>query len=177
MSTRSSVAIILICGFTSLLLAQAPPAPPKPGPEHKKLEYFVGKWTVESEIKGNEFVPAGKTVGTETCTLGPGGFYVESRAEGGQLPTRLAIMAYDSHAKVYTSYYANNVGLVGTATGSVNGNTWTWMEEDKFAGNAIKGRTTVTMSSATRYTFKYEMADEKGGYTTVVEGKATKDAR
>jgi len=176
MSTRSSVAVILICGFTSLLLAQAPPAPPKPGPEHKKLEYFLGKWTVESEIKANGYVPAGKTVSTETGTLGPGGFYIESRAEG-QLPTRLAIMAYDSHAKVYTSYYASSVGLVGTATGSVNGNTWTWMEEDKFAGDAVKGRTTITMSSPTQYTMKYEMADEKGGYITILEGKATKDGR
>ena len=176
MSTRSSVAVILICGSTSLLLAQAPPAPPKPGPEHKKLEYFVGKWTEEGEIKANEFVPAGKTVSTETCTLGPGGFYVECRNEA-QLLTRLGIMAYDSHAKVYTSYYANSVGLVGTATGSVNGNTWTWMEEDKFAGKAIKGRTTITISSPTQYTIKYEMADEKGGYTTIVEGKATKDGR
>ena len=177
MSTRSSVAVILICGVTSLLFGQAPPAPPKPGPEHKKLEYFVGKWTVEGEIKANGFVPAGKTVSTETCTLGPGGFYVESRAEGGQLPTRLAIVAYDSHAKVYTSYYANSVGLVGTATGSVDGNTWTWMEEDKFAGNAIKGITTVTMLSPTQYTIKYEMADGKGGYTTIVEGKATRETR
>jgi hypothetical protein len=176
MSTRLSVAVILICGLTSLLLAQAPPTRPQPGPEHKKLEYFVGKWTVESEIKANEFVPAGKTVTTETATLGPGGSYVESRAEG-QLGTRLAIIAYDSHAKVYTSYYANSGGLVGTATGSVNGNTWTWMVEDKFAGNAIKGRTTITMSSPTQYTIKYEMADEKGGYTTIVEGKATKDGR
>src|SRR5436305_785337 len=85
MSTRS-VAVILICGFTSLLLAQAPPAPPKPGPEHKKLENFVGKWTLEGEIKANESVPrsimrAGKTVSTEIATLGPGGFYVESRNE------------------------------------------------------------------------------------------------
>ena len=176
MSTRSSVAVILICGFTSLLLAQAPPAPPRPGPEHKKLEYFVGKWTVESEIKANEYMPAGKSVGTETATLAPGGFYVESRAEGGQLPPRFGFVAYDSHAKVYTSYYANSVGLVGTATGSVNGNTWTWMVEDKFAGNAIKGRTTVTVLSPTQYTFKYEMADEKGGYTTIVEAKATKVA-
>src|SRR5215475_14950365 len=92
MSTRSSVAVILICGFTALLPAQAPPAPPKPGPEHKKLEYFVGKWTVESEIKANKYMPAGKSVSTETCTLGPGGFYTESLAEG-QVPTRLAIMA------------------------------------------------------------------------------------
>lgn len=177
MSTRSSVAVILICGFTSLLLAQAPPAPPKPGPEHKKLEYFLGKWTVESEIKANQFVQAGKTVSTETCTLGAGGFYVVCRAEGGQFPTRLAILAYDSHAKVYTSYYANSAGLVGTATGSVDGNTWTWMVEDKFAGQVIKGRTSITASSPTQYTIKYEMADEKGGYTTILEGKATKDGR
>ena len=176
MSTRSSVAVILICGFTSLLLAQAPPAPPKAGPEHKKLEFMLGKWTVEGEIKANEFVRAGKTVNTETATLGPGGFYVESRAEG-QLGTRLAIVAYDSHAKVYTSYYASSVGLVGTATGTVNGNTWTWMVEDKFAGKAVKGRTTITTLSPTQYTIKYEMADEKGGYTTILEGKATKDAR
>jgi len=177
MSTRSSVAVILICGFTSLLLAQAPPAPPKPGPEHKKLEYFLGKWTVESEIKANEFVRAGKTVSTETNTLGPGGFYVESRAEGGQLPTRFGFMAYDSHAKVYTSYYASSVGLVGTGTGTVNGNTWTWMVEDKYAGKSVKGRTTITMLSPTQYTSKYETADGKGGYTTILEGKATKDGR
>lgn len=131
---------------------------------------------MEGEIKANEFVPAGKIVNTETCTLGPGGFYVECLAEG-QIPTRLAIIAYDSHAKVYTSYYANSVGLVGTGTGSVNGNTWTWMVEDKFAGKAIKGRTTVTVSSPTQYTGKYEMADEKGGYTTILEAKATKDGR
>jgi hypothetical protein len=175
MSTRS-VAVILICGFTSLLLAQAPPAPPKPGPEHKKLEYFLGKWTVEGEIKANKFVPAGKGVGTETATLGPGGFYIEGLSEG-QLGTRLGIIAYDSHAKVYTSYYASSVGLVGVGTGTVNGNTWTWMVEDKYAGKAVKGRTTVTMLSPTEYTMKYEMADGKGGYITFVEGKATKVGR
>jgi hypothetical protein len=179
MSTRS-VAVILICGFTSLLLAQAPPAPPKPGPEYKKLEYLVGKWTLESEIKANEFVPAGKTVSTETETLGrrdsPEGFYVERRSEG-QLGTTLEIITYDSHAKVYTAYYANSAGLVGAATGSVNGNTWTWMVEDKFAGKAVKGKLTMTMLSPTQCTSKYEIADGKGGYTTISEGKATKDGR
>jgi hypothetical protein len=111
--------------------------------------------------------------------LGPGGFYVECRNEGneGQLPPRLAIIAYDSHAKVYTSYYANGGGMVGVGTGTVDGNTWTWMVEDKFAGKAIKGRTTGTMLSPTEQTIKYEMADGKGGYTTIVEGKATKVGR
>ena len=59
-------------------------------------------------------------------------------------------MAYDSHAKVYTSYYANSAGLVGIGTGTVNGNTWTWMVEDKVFGQAFKGRTTVTVKSASQ---------------------------
>ena len=160
MSTRS-VAVILICGFTSLLRAQAPPAPPKPGPEHKKLEYFLGKWTVESEIKANGYVPAGKGVTTETYTLGPGGFYVERRAEG-QIPNTFGIIAYDSHAKVYTSYYASSVGLVGVGTGTVNGNTWTWMVEDKVFGKTVKGTATITTSSPTEDTFKYEMRASVG---------------
>jgi hypothetical protein len=121
-------------------------------------------------------VPAGKTVSTETDTLGPGGFYVERLSES-QLGTNLGIISYDSHAKVYTSNYASSVGLVGAATGSVNGNTWTWMVEDKFAGQAVKGRTTITTLSPTQYTIKYEVADGNGGYTTLVEGKATKETR
>ena len=175
MSIRSSFAVILICGFTALSLAQAPPAPPKPDPEHKKLEYFVGKWTVEIEIKANDYVPAGKTVGTATGTLGLGGFYVETRAES-DLWTTLGFMRYDSDAKVYTSYYANSIGLVGTGTGTVNGNTWTWMLEDKVFGKAAKGRTTITILSASQYTSKYEMLDAKGRYVTLTEGTASKVA-
>ena len=140
------------------------------------MEYFVGKWTAEVEIKANAYVPAGKGVSTETNTLEPGGFYIEHLAEG-QIPRTLGIIGYDSHAKVYTSYYASSIGLVGVGTGTVNGNTWTWMVEDKYAGKSIKGRTTVTTLSPTQYTSKYEMANEKGGYTTILEGKATKDGR
>ncbi len=117
-----------------------------------------------------------KTVGTETDTLGPGGFYVERRSEG-QLGTTLEIITYDSHAKVYTAYYANSAGMVGVGTGTVNGNTWTWIVEDKYAGKAVKGRLTMTMLSPTQSTSKYEMADVKGGYTTISEGKAIKAAQ
>jgi hypothetical protein len=177
MSTRLSVAVILICGFTALSLAQAPPERPKPSPEHKKLEYFLGTWKTEGEIKANEFLPAGKIVSTETYTLGPGGFYVVLDRPEGQIPRTQGIMTYDSHAKVYTSFYVNSAGLVGTGTGTVNGNTWTYMIEDKVFGRAVKGRTTITVLSPTEYTIKYEMADGKGGYTTIVEGKATKVGR
>ena len=69
--------------------------------------------------QANEFVPAAKFVTTETYTLGPGGFYVEvDRPEGQIYRGPQGIMAYDSHAKVYTSFYANSAGLVGIGTGT-----------------------------------------------------------
>ena len=175
MTIRSTVAVILICGFTALSLAQAPPEGPKPGPEHKKLEYFLGTWKVESEIKANAYVPAGKGVTTETYTLDPAGFYLESRGEG-QIPRTVGIIAYDTDAKVYREFYASSAGLVGSGTGTVNGNTWTWMLEDKVFGKAAKGRTTITISSASQYTEKYEMLDANGRYVTLSEGTATKVA-
>lgn len=174
MGIRSSVAVILICGSTALSLAQAPP-PPKPSPEHKKLEYFRGTWKTEGEIKANEFIPAAKFVTTETNTLDPGGFFLETHRAGGQIiPRTVGIIAYDSHAKVYTLYYANSAGLVGTGTGTVNGNTWTWMVEDKVFGKAVKGRTTVTIKSASQVASKYEMLDANGRYVTIVEGTSTR---
>jgi hypothetical protein len=174
MSIRSSVAVIVICGFTALSLAQTPPERPKPGPEHKKLEYFLGTWKTEGEIKPNEFLPAGKTVTTDTYTLGSGGFYLEFDRPEGQIPRTQGIVAYDSHAKVYTSFYANSAGLVGIGTGTVDGNTWTFMVEDKVSGMAVKGRTTITIKSASQFTIKYEMADGNGRYTILTEGTATK---
>src|ERR1700694_537385 len=160
MSIGSSVALFLTCGFTALALAQAPPEPPKPGPEHKKLEYFLGTWKTEGEVKANPYMPAGKRVSTQTYTLGPGGFFVECLSEG-QIPTTHAITAYDSHAKLYTTFYASSAGLVGGGTGTVDGNTWTWMLEDKWFGKAFKGRTTVTVKSASPLTAKYEYLDQK----------------
>ncbi len=174
MSIRFSVAVIVICGFTALSLAQTPPERPKPGPEHKKLEYFLGTWKTEGEIRANAFLPAGRIVTTDTYTLGSGGFYVEVDRPEGQTPRTQGIMAYDSHAKVYTSFCANSAGLVGTGTGTVNGNTWTFMIEDKVSGLAVKGRTTITIKSASQFAIKYEMADADGRYTTIIEGTATK---
>ena len=176
MSIRPSAALVLICGFTAISLAQAPPEPPKPGPEQKKLEVFVGTWKSEGDIKENGYVPAGKSVSTSTCTLGPGGFFVDCRAEGDNFPRTHYIIAYDSHTKLYTEFYASSAGLVGGGTGTLEGNTWTWTLEDKWFGKAFKGRTTVTVKSASQYTAKYEYLDPNGSYVTISEGTSTKVA-
>lgn len=136
----------------------------------------MGTWKAETEIKPNPYMPAGKSGITSTCTLGPGGFFLDCRGEGEGYPTTHVIMAYDSQAKVYTEFYASGAGLVGGGTATVDGNTWTWMLEDKWLGQAFKGRTTVTIKSASQSTSKYEYLDPNGSYVTLMEGTSTRVA-
>ncbi len=57
--------------FTAAVAAQAQEKKmeaPKPGPEVKKLGYFVGSWKSEGELKENPFgMPAGKYASTDKC--------------------------------------------------------------------------------------------------------------
>ncbi len=74
--------------FTAAVAAQAQEKKmeaPKPGPEVKKLGYFVGTWKSEGELKENPFgMPPGKYAGTDNCEWFHGGFQVvcHSSAKG-----------------------------------------------------------------------------------------------
>ena len=61
---QAALCLILTSG---LALAQAPAEKPKPGPEHKRLGYFVGKWSTDGETKPNPFMPGGKMATKDTC--------------------------------------------------------------------------------------------------------------
>jgi hypothetical protein len=60
-----------VCAATAAVQAQEA----KPGPEHKKLEYFVGDWTTEGEAKATPFSPAYKWSGTFSWEWLPGKFF------------------------------------------------------------------------------------------------------
>ena len=63
---------VLAAGILALVgpgRAWAQQGAPKPGPEHQKLAYYEGKWTTESEIKANPFMPAGKYTSKDDCGL------------------------------------------------------------------------------------------------------------
>ncbi|HYR84121.1 MAG TPA: DUF1579 family protein [Terriglobia bacterium] len=157
--------------------AQAPPQAPKPSPDHKKLEYYVGRWTLESDVKASPFGPAGKNTGTEEVELGPGGFFAVFRddVKGPAGPMKATgILGYDGGAKNYTYYGVDSNGGVNVGTGKVAGNVWTWNTESKVAGKLVKGRATASITSPSSYTFKFEIADDKGAFITIEEGKAMK---
>ena len=73
--------IVALC-VSMASYAQTPPAAPKPGPEHQKLAYFVGKWTVEGEMKASPMGPGGKMTSNDNCTWFSGHFAVVSRWRG-----------------------------------------------------------------------------------------------
>jgi hypothetical protein len=174
---RTVAAISVLVLLTGLVLAQTPPGPPKPGPEHKRLNYFVGKWSIEGDDKPSPFSPGGKFTGTETVQWFPGGFFLVSRMDG-KGPTGImkgqSVMGYSAEEKAYTFHMIDNMGYQITARGNVSGDTWTWTNDMKMGGKSYKGRFTVTVSSPTAYTVKFEMSTEGGPYTVMMEGKATK---
>jgi hypothetical protein len=157
--------------------AQAPQA--KPGPEHEKLGYFVGKWTSQGEMKPGPFGPGGKMTMTETCDWFEGKFVVVCHSQGisPMGPAKgIAIMSYSTEEKVYTYYAADSMGMsmATVPRGTVQGDTWTYTDESTMGGQKVKSRFTMKVQSPTAYTFAWEMQGPDGKWTTMMDGKATK---
>lgn len=176
MRLRVALSLSTILLGCSVGFAQAPPMP-KPGPEQKKLEYFVGTWKSEGEVKPGPMGPGGKFTGTTKAEMMDGGFFAVMHSDmnlPGFGPGKgLAVMGYNANDKQYTYHEFNSWGELEAAKGTVDGDTWTWTDENKMGDKVVKGRYTMKITSPTSYDFKYEVSDG-GNYTTAMEGKATK---
>ena len=179
MRTRT-LAILLVAGLLAGVVgisAQAPAGPPKPGPEHKRLGYFVGTWTSTGDMKASIFGPAGKMTMTETCKWFDGGFSVVCNSSGkspmGDMKG-MAVMSYNAEEKVYHYYAVDNWGMTELSSGTVKGNTWDWTATSKMQGKVVKGHFWLKEDSPTAYSYKYEMSVDGAPMAAVMEGKATK---
>ncbi len=150
---------------------------PKPGPELKKLDMFAGAWTLEGDMKPSAMGPGGKMTETEKCEWMEGGFFlichVDFKGAMGS-GTGLTIMGYSPDDKSYTYREFNSWGEFTDSKGSVEGDTWTWSNEEKMGGTPMKGRFIMKVNSPTSYNFSYEMAPDGTNWTRVLDGKATK---
>lgn len=168
-----------LCLAATLSLTAQPPQAPKPGAEHKKLGYFVGKWTHEGEMKPGPMGPGGKATWTETCEWFEGGFAVVCRSEGkGPMgPMKgIGIMSYSTEEKVYTYAGTDNSGMTMTTVpkGTVSGDTWTFTDESMMGGQKVKIRVTVKQISPTEQTFLMEMEGPDGKWMPMMESKGKK---
>jgi hypothetical protein len=152
---------------------------PKPGPEHKRLEYFTGKWSSESEVKPNPVMPPGKYTTKDDCAWFHGGFALVCHTEGsgpmGAMKS-VGIMGYNAEDKIYTYYGIDSSGMTPTVVsrGSVQGDTWVYTDESKMGGKLVKSRYTMKTLSPTAYTIKWEMQGPDGTWSALMEGKSTR---
>lgn len=176
MSHRAMVVIVATFVAVSAAGAQAP----KVTGEHEKIRSFLGTWQYDIETKASPFGPAGKVTGTDRVEPGPGGFSVvyhpELTGPAGKI-TGLAVLSYNAAVQAYVIYSVDSTGAIATATGSVNGATWSFDIDATAGGKRIKGRNKTTFTSPTAYTWTFEIADDKGVYSLVEEGRATKRSR
>ena len=153
---------------------------PKPGPEVKRLGYFVGTWMGEGDMKENPFgMPSGKFTSTDKCEWFSGGYQVVCHTSGKSPmgPSQgLGILAYDAENKVYTYYGIDNSGFATLSKGNVDGKNWVFTDESKMGGKTFHGRYSMTEDSPTSYSFKYEMSEDGNNWALIMEGKSTKAA-
>jgi hypothetical protein len=162
--------VLVSAGF-----GQAMPPKQSPAPELKKLDFLVGTWKVAGEIKSS---PGGKFSFLNRYAWMNGHYFlVLHSSTTGALgnATGTSYYGYKPEEKAYTYDAFNSLGQAEHAKGTVDGNTWVWLDTEDFLGQVVKGRYTVTVTSSTSYSFKFEIAPVGGGdYTTVAEGKGTK---
>jgi len=167
--------------FTLLLpafaLAQAPQQTSAPGvtPQHQRMGYFLGDWTASGTSKISPKSPGAPFTLKEHGEFVTDGYFLETKtsmkSELGAVNSQ-RVMGYNVEDKVYTYNVYNSLGEHQLALGHVNGNTWVWDSEEKLNGIIIKGRYTIVETGPDTFTFKSEVADPKGGWVTVMEGKA-----
>jgi len=151
-----------------------------PGPDLKKLDYFVGTWTSEGAIAQGSWGMGGKFSATATNDWLPGSFFLQTQSES-KMPAELGgdskavmIMGYDTQQNTYTSDRFSSLGQHETSKGTLSGDTWTWTSTSNYGGMEIQGKMTIKTVSATSYTFKYEVSMDGKNWMPFMDGKATK---
>lgn len=178
--TFKQLVACLVLSTAALPIAEAQPSqPPKPGPEHQRLAYYVGTWRSEGKMEPGPMGPGGTMTSTDTCEWFEGRYAVVCHYDGKSSmgPSKgLGIISYSAEEKVYTYYGTDSSGMTMTTVprGMVQGDTWTYTDEPSMGGKKMKTRITIKELSADAYTFKMEMQGPDGKWMPVVQSKSTK---
>lgn len=175
MRLRMAVATLSIGLAAAVVVGQQ--GPPKPGPETKKLDGFAGKWQGEADMKPGPWGPGGKMTSQDECTWFEGGWQLVCNSSGSSPMGSMkgqGIMAWSPEDKVYKYMGYDNMGMMTYATGTNTGNSWNWKSTDKMGGKTVHSRYTVTLTSPTTQTFKWETSEDGKTWATMAEGKSTK---
>ena len=153
---------------------------PKPGPEVKKLDYFVGTWSVEGTIAQGPWGAGGKFTSIDTTEWMPGSFFVEGHSDFKMPPEvggegkATSFMGYDTDENAYTYDEFNSQGRREVSKGTVSGDTWTWASTQTYSGQEVKQKMTIKVLTPASYSLKFEISMDGTNWMTFMDGKATK---
>ncbi len=169
---------VLFVGLALTLTALAQMPMPKPAPELKNLDYFAGNWSFDGDMKPGPMGPGGKMTLREKNEWMEGGFFlvVHSSYSSASMGSGsgISVMGYNADDKNYFYDEYNSTGEALHSTGKFEGDTWTWMSDEKMGAQIIHGRFIMKIVSPTAYTFKFDMSTDGTTWNTVMDGKATK---
>ena len=171
---RASMILVATMMLAAAAMAQEAA---KPAPELKKLDVFVGTWAMDGTMKPGMMGPGGTMTETQKCEWMEGGFYMvchsdykSSMGNG----VELSVMGYSNDDKAYTYHEFSSDGEMVDSKGKLDGDTWTWINDEKIGGATWKGRFTIHMTSASSYAFAFDMSQDGTKWSTIMDGKATK---
>jgi hypothetical protein len=184
MQIRTRLLSSLLACASSLIMvrAQSQPAPPRPSPEVKKLAVMVGRFTNEGEVKAGAFgpnSPALKVSGTDECKWTAGGLGLvctETVDIGGTKETETDVAYYDPISKKYEYHGIRNTGETNNQTGTVSGDTWTWLGQGSLDKKVFHTRYPMKFVSSDSYEYTEEWGEGDKPMELGMSGKCTRVA-
>ena len=140
--------------------------------------YFTGHWMSEADVKPGPMGPGGKYHAddhTEWMDEASSSSSTRNSTAPAFPPAAARLTwAHDAQEKVYTYDAFDSMGEATHSKGSVEGDTWTWLNDMKEGPQTMKGRFTMKILSPTEYSYKYEASSDGTKWTVLMEGKETK---
>jgi len=168
---------VLLCLLVICLATAVHAQPPKPNPELKKLQAYLGHWTVEGEVKQGPQGPGTKFKGTYDGQMTLGGFFFQGQMRDSKgVLQGIDYFGYDAATKnfVVDSHLVEGVRI--SQVGSVSGNTFSWTGKASTPTGeqiSIRERDAFT-PDFTSFTITVESSPDGKTWVHVFEGKYTK---
>jgi hypothetical protein len=160
----------------------APAGPPKPPPELDAfMKAFDGSWRCETKLFANALGPGSPELTAKSTVKFKkdlDGFFWRGEYDMKKSKTNPAMkgifyVGYDPGAQRFLMTGVDNAGGVGTATGTVEGETVTFMGEQTFGGKKMKTREVMGKKGPKEGFHKIEI-DTGSGFAPFVEDTCKK---
>jgi hypothetical protein len=178
------LSFVLACASSVIAGDHSQTTPPKsgPDPEVEKLAVMVGRFTVEDELKAGVMgpnSPAMKYTGTDDCRWAARGFAVICTAVlhmGARKYTETSFIYYDPTAKTYRYHAVDSSREIENKSGTVSGDTWTWIGKSTMAGKVYHTRYIMKFVSKDSFEYTDETGESENSMKVFVSEKETRVA-